>query len=166
MILDGIKVKAKWLEYPVSDFISESDVYEKDRLKIITLDWIKKIADWLWIVVKETPWFLCQPDVWNRQQHIWWLRMWFKWDSDRDNWIYSEWEASQLNTWKITYKDWKREHDEINSVDSKFKSNMAYKRAYCRWVIRLASLYGLYSNVEAVEFQKVEWSTMLEYEQL
>lgn len=135
----------------------KNDLRERKGTKIISYDGCKKLADFCWIVIKETPMFPVQPNVNNRQQHIWAMWLGYKWDNDRDNRLFIEGEASMLNTGKIVEdptNPWKTKVDEINSVDSKYKSTMAYKRAYCKGIVRMTRLIGIYSDVEASDFQK------------
>ena len=129
------------------DIISESDAWEHvdkktwRRTKIIWYDGCKKIADAACVVIKETPVFVSHPMEWNLQQHIRWMRMWFKGDKERDNWVFIEWEANKLNA-----KDW--------TVSGDYKSAMAFKRAYCKWLLRLVGLIWVYSAVEADVFNE------------
>lgn len=141
------------------DIISESDYRTSWRLKIISYDWCKKIADYCGVVIKETPLFLTQPNSENLQQHIRAGYLWYKWDNNRDNRVFTEWEASKLNTWKFVEKvvDWKKTtvHDERTKIDAQYKSAMAYKRFWCRWVLRLLNITGFYSAVESPTF--IRW---------
>lgn len=142
---------------PLSEIIDANDIFTSGKTPVITYDGTKKIADYCWIVIKENPMFLVQPGNENKQQHIWWLWFGYKGEDNRDNWVFSEGEASLLNTGRIEKtKEGGSKHIEWGEVDSMYKSAMAYKRAYCRGVLRLAKLYGVYSAVEAQEFSKME----------
>ena len=92
----------------------------------------------------------------NKQQHIWWLFLEFR--NKPEIYEFADWEASQLNTWEFTtvweWKDKKKAHTEWTKVDARYKSNMAFKRAYCRALLKLVWLEDFYSSVEATDFEK------------
>lgn len=148
--------KNEKVSIPLSDVIDvTNDIWNRDRTRVMSYDGCKKIAAYCWITVKETPVFPCQPTKDNYLQHIWLLRLGYTWDTENKYSIFAEGEASKLNTGKI-YKDtsWAVKYDEANPVDSKYRSAMAYKRAYCRWILQLVQLTGIYSEVEAADFKK------------
>lgn len=154
--MDKISYKSGGIQVECDLFsvIEEKDTRKVGKSSIISYNGCKKIAEHCAISIKQTPIFLVQPSDTNLQQHIRWIWMGYKWDSDMDNWEFVEWEASQLNTWQLVNKleGWKK-HDQWTKVDSQFKSAMAYKRAYCKWVLKLAWLIGVYSVVEAPVFE-------------
>ncbi len=143
-----------WKEITISldKVIGQKDTWLKNGVKIISYGWVKKIADYCNIVIKETPQLLCTPKEWNHQQHIWWMWLGFSWDKHRDIWEYSEWEANRLNTWEVKKgKDGKQVYRE-RTIDWAYKSAMAYKRAYVRWVIKMIKLFWVYGDVESNDF--------------
>ena len=144
------------VEFDLFKIIDEKDMWKNGKLEIISYDGCKKLADYFGVVMKETPQFLCQPNAENWQQHIFWMWVWFKGDSNRDNWIYSEWEASQLNTGEMVKdKEGNVRHVQTTKVDSMYKSNMSFKRAYCRWILRILGLIGIYSDIESATFGNI-----------
>lgn len=141
---------------PLFEIIWKNDVWNKGGIRIISYDGCKRLADFCGVVIKETPMLHCSPTTWNRQQHIWGIRLGFADQNSRDTRVFSEWEASLLNTWTLVKDEasWKQRVSEYGSIDAKYKSAMAYKRAYCKWIIRLLWLTGVYSDIEASDFQK------------
>lgn len=115
---------------------------------IISYNGCKKIATALGIVVVDAKLF-CTPTEWNHQQHIWglWLQKW-------EERAFVEGEASKLNTWEFKKgEDGVTKYYESTKIDSKYKSAMAYKRAYCKGVVQLSGLIGFYTEVEAEDFK-------------
>lgn len=171
MNIDGIKFTYKPVRFDVivekdlKEAVAETDVWMSWKAKVLSYDGCKKLADYCGIVVKETPQVFCSPTDSNMQQHIRGMRVGYKGDADRDNRIFCEWEASQLNTGQLVKKaEWGMRHDQRSKIDSQYKSNMAFKRAYCRGVLRLVGLIGVYSSVEAPAFET--WGNPVDYTSL
>ena len=146
------------MDFDLFKIIGDKDIYAPDKnkpnFKVITYDGCKKLADYRGVVLKETPQFLVQPNSDNMQQHVWGMWLGFKGTNDRDERQFCEWEASQLNTGQIVKtKDGSAKHDQWTKIDAQFKSAMAYKRAYCRGVLRILGLLGMYSAVESPSFE-------------
>lgn len=136
-------------------YIDKSDTREvtsgKNKLKIISFVGCKKLANKLWIVISKAD-FPCIPNADNHQQHIRLLTMNYS-----EKMVIVSGEASKLNTGEIvTNKEGKPQHSERKKIDSKYKSDMAFKRAYCKGILQLLELYDFYSDSEAAEFVKPE----------
>jgi len=139
-------------EVVLSEVVSPDDMWSTGGIKIIGLVGIRKIAEKEGIVEKKFE-VSIQPTKGNKQQHG--INIWvgFKGDSDPDNWRRGSGEACEFNTGKIVEdKDKTRRYDPYGSVDSKYRLAMADKRAYCRAVLNMVSLYGIHAEVEAQEF--------------
>lgn len=143
-------------EVSCSETLEPGDMYQLKGMTIIKLPGIKKICNKEGIVEKEFRTEIL-PTEGNKQQHG--VNIWvgFKGDNDKDNWKRGSGEASQLNTGKVTKKKdasgaEKTMYDEYNPIDSKYRFAMADKRAFCRAVLSLVELVGVYAEVESPEF--------------
>ena len=143
-------------ELNLFSIIEESDMFAPDKtrpnFKVMKYDGCKKLADFFWVVIKDTPLFLTQPTADNKNQHVWAGFLGFKGDSDRDYWVFSEGEASQFNTNPIGADDNGRPVLNSKNIDWQFKSNMAYKRFFCRGVFKILGMYWLYADIESPSF--------------
>lgn len=67
--------------------------------------------------------------------------------------VYSDGEASKYNTGEIyKNKEGKMAYSETK-IDAKYRSRMAYKRAFCRCVMDIMGLEDFYSEDDAKEFK-------------
>lgn len=125
----------------------------RDGVKIISLRGLQKIAEYENIVEKDFRTEISPTDA-NKQQHV--VNVWlgFKGDDTKDNWVRGSGEASSLNTGKIVQTQQGKIYQEVEHVDSKYRFSMAEKRAFSRALLKMVSLYGFYSDVEAPEFQQ------------
>lgn len=136
----------------LSEIIDKSDVWVADGCKIISYNGCKKIAIACGIVLKSEPKLVCQPTKENYQQHIWTVTLGYKGIDSFDSFSFAEGEASKLNTGEIVKNGESSQHNEWSKIDSKYKSAMAYKRAYCKAILQLIKLVGVYSSVESQAF--------------
>ena len=141
----------------LDEVIDNNDTWSKGKVKILSYDWCKRIAHFCGIqeCKNPAPNLMCTPIEGNMQQHVWGLFLEFK--NNASVYTFAEWEASKLNTWEFTMVvdsqgNKRQKHNEWTKIDAQYKSNLAYKRAYCRWVIKLVWLKGLYVEVEAPSF--------------
>ena len=143
----------KEVEKNLFDVIDDSDVWEKNGLTIIGLKGVQKLAKAVGIVEKDFSTEV-QPTEGNKQQHV--VNIWvgFKNDADPNNFVRGSGEASMLNTGKIVENKAKgeRRYEEYACIDSQYRYAMADKRAYCRAVLKLVGLFGIYSSVESSSF--------------
>lgn len=151
----------------------DADMFTQSGCRIITLDWVKKLANFCWVRESSNPPpnLFCTPSETNRQQHIWGLFVEFIHKPEVK--VFSEGEASQLNTGKfetiIKEEDWvkvrKQKNIEAGQISWMYKSSMAYKRAYTRWVLKLLGVTWIYGEIEASDFERSAqtWEIQLDY---
>lgn len=149
-------------EIDLYSIISEDDTFvpKKTTKRVVKYDGCKKLAAYFKLVIKETPLFFSQPNSENKQQHVWCMRMGFKGDQDRDNRTFAEGEASQFNTKPINKGADGNPILNKDNIDAQFKSNMAYKRAYCRGVFKHLGMLGVYADIESPSFYEGENGTL------
>jgi len=138
----------------VLDVLEPKDIWQVGKSKIISLVGVQKIADLEGIVEKNIRTEVT-PTEGNKQQHV--VNIWvgYKGDDSPDDWKRGSGEASILNTGKVVNDtNGGRKYEEFNQVDSKYRYSMADKRAYCRAVIKLIRLHGVYADVEAADFAR------------
>lgn len=138
-----------------------NDVWVSGKLNIISYNGCKKLAKYFMIQVCKDPapvfYWPEYPQSWkeNRMQHIW--SMFMEFASNKATYVFVEGEASILNTWDImdVLVDGKKTkmYTEMNSVSAKYRSRMAYKRAFCRGVLDLLAMDDFYSDIDAEEFK-------------
>lgn len=143
------------LEKSLGEVITRDDFFLVNKAKVLKYNGCKKLADvaGLRISKERPPQFVSSPSDNNKQQHIWLLCVESKVDSN--TFQFAEGEASTLNTGKLTKtKEGAMKYSEVDSVDAKFRSRMAYKRAFSRAVLDLLGLYEFYTEEDAKEFKE------------
>jgi hypothetical protein len=128
------------------------DLWKSGKLTIISLVGLQKIANKENLVEKKFETHIT-PTNGNKQQHV--VNIWLgaKGDPNPDNWVRGSGEASILNTGKVLVENGVRRYEDFDFIDSKYRYAMAEKRAFSRAMLKLIRLYGVYSEVEAKEFQ-------------
>ena len=142
----------------ISDVISDNDTWVTNKgVRIIKYDGCQKIFNYCNLKISIPSELLCQPSKENKYQHIFRVNMGYLWD--KDNKIGSEGigEASVLNTGRLEKnKEGGHSYVEFGEIDAMYKAKMAYKRAYVEALFKLLQITGVYSDVEAKAFEKVE----------
>ena len=143
-------------EFDLISVIWEDGMWNSWMLKIMSYNACKKLFAAAKLSFACEPKLVCTPSEWNKQQHIWLVGM------KTQDWTvhYSEWEASKYNTGKIVQEDvWGKKvitYVEATEIDAKYRSRMAYKRAYCRCVLDMLGFDDVYSAEDAKDFQKTQ----------
>ena len=141
----------KFSKKKLKDIIDTGDVYTVERnVKIITLVGMQKIAKSAGIIERDMRMDVT-PISGNRQQHAVSLWVSFYHQDDRKDWVRGSGEANVLNTGSFG-TDGKAIESE--KIDSRFKYNMAIKRAYCDAVLKLIGLFDLYSDKHSSDFER------------
>jgi hypothetical protein len=139
----------------LADVIEPADIWKTGKNLIISLAGVQKICNFSGIVEKKIQTEIT-PSEDNKQQHV--VNIWvgFKGDVDPDNWARGSGEASKLNTGKYVRQNANNNivYTDIGVIDAMYRYAMADKRAFCRAVLKLISLPGVYAEVEASSFQK------------
>lgn len=152
-LLYTVARNGKTTEKNLFDVIDQTDLWQSGRTQVIGLAGIQKICNAEEIVEKKFQTEIT-PTADNKQQHA--VNVWvgYKGDNDPDNWCRASGEASILNTGKVVTKNNKKQYQDFGEVDAQYRYAMADKRAFCRAVIKLIQLTGVYSEVEAKAFSK------------
>lgn len=147
--------------------IDKTDIYTQDKVKIIRYDACKKLANYFNINVDKAE-LVCQPNESNHQQHIWLITMTAIKDDKVSARATFAGEGSRLNTFKSIPTDKTQDGlrlAEYSGISTKYKSDMAWKRAYVKCVLHILNIQGVYGDIEAVEFLKTDntGNTVIDY---
>lgn len=137
------------------DIIGENGIWKVGKLSIVSYNSCKKLFLAAKLKHSSVPQLVCQPNDSNKQQHIW--IMWMR--DQMGNEVYSDGEASKYNTGKLVNVKGDtgkvtQAYVELTEIDAKYRSRMAFKRAYCRCVLDILGLDEFYSEDDAKEFKK------------
>lgn len=138
------------------EIIGENGIWNVWKLKIISYNSCKKLFMAAKLKYAGNPQLVCQPNESNKQQHIWLMGM----EDQMGNEVFSDGEASKYNTGKLISinKDGKptQVYVELTEIDAKYRSRMAFKRAFCRCVMDILWLDEFYSDTDASEFRRAQ----------
>lgn len=136
-------------------------------IKVLSYNSCKKLFLSAGLKFIESPKLVCTPDESNKQQHIWLIGM----QDTEWNQVYAEGEASRFNTWKITQQKNAdgaivTKYIEVSEIDAKYRSRMAYKRAFCRCVMDILWLEEYYSEDDSREFRNTSNGTDITFDMI
>lgn len=137
------------------EIIWENGIWKVGKLNIVSYNSCKKLFLAAKLKYVAPPQLVCQPNDSNKQQHIWLMGL----RDQMGNEVYSDGEASKYNTGKLVMGKTdtgqpKQVYIELTEIDSKYRSRMGFKRAYCRCVLDILGLDEFYSEDDAKEFSK------------
>ena len=144
----------KQLTKKLWEIIGEKWLWMTGKMPILSYSSCKKLFLATKLKYVSEPKLVCTPDESNKQQHIW-----IMWMQDQlGNIVYSDGEASKYNTGKLITisKDGKptQVYSELTEIDAKYRSRMAFKRAFCRCVMDILGLEEFYSETDSTEFKR------------
>ena len=136
------------------EIIWENGLWMTGKMPILSYSSCKKLFLATKLKHIAEPKLVCKPDESNKQQHIWIMGM----KDQFGNEVYADGEASKYNTGKLIniQKDGKtvQVYSETSEIDAKYRSRMAFKRAYCRCVMDILWLEEFYSETDSTEFKR------------
>lgn len=146
----------KEVQKTLKEIVGEKWAWYVGKLPILSYNSCKKLFLEAKLEYVGEPKLVCGPREDNKQQHIWVLGI----KDTKGNVLYSEGEASKYNTGKHTVGTDPAGkpvnlYSELNEIDAKYRSRMAYKRAFCRCVMDILGLEEFYSDSDASEFKKM-----------
>lgn len=136
--------------------VGADGAWTSGKLQIMSYNACKRLFEVARLKYVAPPSFVCEPTEGNKQQHIWLMGM----EDSFGKVTYSDGEASRFNTGKLVAQkqaDWtvKTIYSELTEIDAKYRSRMAFKRAFCRCVLDLIGFEDFYSAEDAREFAKM-----------